>query len=144
MANVLFVCVQNAGRSQIAQALFERSAGGRHEARSAGSRPAERVHPEVVEAMRELGIDVAGRVPRGLAPADLEWADHVVTMGCGDECPVVPGARYQDWQLDDPAGRPLHDVRELRDEIVERIEHLVKELDATGEKVVTGAQEQRA
>jgi arsenate reductase len=128
--NVLFVCVQNAGRSQIAQALFERAAGGKHEARSAGSRPAEDVHPEVVVAMRELGIDVAGRTPRRLDRTDLDWADHVVTMGCGDECPVVPGKRYQDWELPDPAGRPLEEVRSIRDEIAERVQGLVFELDA--------------
>jgi arsenate reductase len=128
--NVLFVCVQNAGRSQIAQALFERTAAGRHEARSAGSRPAEHVHREVVDAMRELGIDVAGRMPHRLDRTDLDWADHVVTMGCGDECPVVPGKRYQDWELPDPAGRPLEEVRSIRDEIAERVEGLVSELDA--------------
>ena len=128
--NVLFVCVQNAGRSQIAQALFERTAAGRHEARSAGSRPAEHVHREVVDAMRELGIDVAGRTPHRLDRTDLDWADHVVTMGCGDECPVVPGKRYQDWELPDPAGRPLEEVRSIRDEIAERVQGLVSELDA--------------
>jgi arsenate reductase (thioredoxin) len=128
--NVLFVCVQNAGRSQIAQALFERTAAGRHEARSAGSRPAEHVHREVVDAMRELGIDVAGRMPHRLDRSDLDWADHVVTMGCGDECPVVPGKRYQDWELPDPAGRPLEEVRSIRDEIAERVQGLVSELDA--------------
>lgn len=128
--NVLFVCVQNAGRSQIAQALFERTAAGRHEARSAGSRPAEHVHREVVDAMRELGIDVAGRMPHRLDRTDLDWADHVVTMGCGDECPVVPGKRYQDWELPDPAGRPLEEVRSIRDEIAERVQGLVSELDA--------------
>ena len=128
--NVLFVCVQNAGRSQIAQALFERTAAGRHEARSAGSRPAEHVHREVVDAMRELGIDVAGRMPHRLDRTDLDWADHVVTMGCGDECPVVPGKRYQDWELPDPAGRPLEEVRSMRDEIAERVQGLVSELDA--------------
>jgi arsenate reductase (thioredoxin) len=129
MSRALFVCVQNAGRSQIAQALFERTADGRHEARSAGSRPAEQVHPEVVEVMQELGIDVAGRTPRLLDRADLEWADHVVTMGCGDECPVVPGKRYEDWELLDPAGRPLDEVRAIRDEIAVRVESLASELD---------------
>jgi arsenate reductase len=128
--NVLFVCVQNAGRSQIAQALFERTAAGRHEARSAGSRPAEHVHREVVDAMRELGIDVAERMPHRLDRTDLDWADHVVTMGCGDECPVVPGKLYQDWELPDPAGRPLEEVRSIRDEIAERVQGLVSELDA--------------
>jgi arsenate reductase len=138
MTRVLFVCVQNAGRSQIAEALFERSAAGRHEARSAGSRPAEHVHPEVVDVMRELGMDVSGRTPHGLERADLEWADHVVTMGCGDECPVVPGKRYEDWELPDPAGRPLAEVRAIRDEIAERVRSLVSELDTAGKNVVTG------
>jgi arsenate reductase len=143
MTKVLFVCVQNAGRSQIAQALFERSVEGRHQARSAGSRPGEQVHPEVVEVMRELGIDVAGRTPHRLDRADLDWADHVVTMGCGDECPVVPGKRYEDWELPDPAGRPLDEVRAVRDEIAERIRRLVSELDAPGENLVSAPQERR-
>ena len=93
---ILFVCIRNAGRSQMAEAFFARAAEGRHEARSAGSRPAEHVHPEVVEAMRESGFDLGSRVPRALDRADLEWADIVVTMGCGDECPVLPGTRYVD------------------------------------------------
>ena len=139
--NVLFVCVQNAGRSQIAQALFERSVDGRHESRSAGSRPAAQVHPEVLEVMRELGVDLSDRIPHRLERADLDWADHVVTMGCGDECPVVPGKRYQDWELDDPAGRPLEEVRAIRDEIAQRLEALVSELDRDGEKVVSGQEE---
>ena len=143
MTRVLFVCVQNAGRSQIAEALFERTADGRHEARSVGSRPAEHVHPEVVEVMRELDIDVAGRTPHRLERADLEWADHVVTMGCGDECPVVPGKRYEDWELPDPAGRPLEEVRAIRDEIAVRVGSLVSELDRAGEEVVSAPQEPR-
>jgi arsenate reductase len=130
MSRVLFVCVQNAGRSQMAEALFAQAADG-HEARSAGSRPAERVHPEVVEAMREVGVDLAGRSPRGLERADAEWADVVVTMGCGDECPVVPGKRYIDWELADPAGQPLDEVRRLREEIASRVRELVAELSAT-------------
>ena len=130
MSNVLFVCIQNAGRSQMAQALFARAAGGRHEARSAGSRPAERVHPPVVEALREIGIDVAANVPKALDQDDVRWADLVVTMGCGDECPYIPGTRYIDWELDDPAGRPLDEVRGVRDEIGRRVEALVAELDA--------------
>jgi arsenate reductase len=130
MSRVLFVCVQNAGRSQMAEALFAQAADG-HEARSAGSRPAERVHPEVVEAMREVGVDLAGRSPRGLERADAEWADVVVTMGCGDECPVVPGKRYVDWELADPAGQPLDEVRRLREEIAARVRELVAELSAT-------------
>jgi arsenate reductase (thioredoxin) len=141
VTRVLFVCVQNAGRSQIAKALFERAAGARHEARSAGSRPAERVHPEVVDAMRELGIDVAERMPQRLERADLDWADRVVTMGCGDECPVVPGKLYQDWDLPDPGGRPLEEVRAIRDEIAERTMSLVEDLDVAGEKVVNARQE---
>jgi arsenate reductase len=124
MTRVLFVCVQNAGRSQIAEAFFERAAGGRHEARSAGTAPAEHVHPEVVEVMRELGIDLDGRTPHRLDDADVEWADVVVTMGCGDACPVLPGKRYIDWDLPDPAGRPLDEVREIRDEIQRRVEEL--------------------
>ena len=125
---VVFACLHNAGRSQMAEALFERAADGKHEARSAGTEPAERVHPEVVAAMRELGVDLAGRVPRRLERGDAEWADVVVTMGCGDECPYVPGKRYVDWELDDPAGRPIEEVRRIRDEIARRIDDLVAEL----------------
>lgn len=128
MSHVLFVCVQNAGRSQMAEALFRLKAGRAHETRSAGSRPAERVHPEVVTVMRELGVDLSDRVPRRLEGADAEWADVVVTMGCGDECPVVPGARYVDWELPDPAGCPLEEVRAVHDEIARRVEQLVEEL----------------
>jgi arsenate reductase (thioredoxin) len=128
VSRVLFVCVRNAGRSQMAEALFEQAADGRHEARSAGSRPAERVHPEVVEAMAELGIDLSGRVPQGLKQADAEWADVVVTMGCGDECPFIPGKRYIDWDLDDPAGRPLEEVRGIRDETARRVDGLLQGL----------------
>jgi arsenate reductase len=129
--NVLFVCVQNAGRSQMAEALFERAAGGAHRARSAGSSPAARGHPEVVEAMREVGIDLADRVPRRLEDADAEWADVVVTMGCGDACPVIPGKRYLDWELDDPAGKSVAEVRAIRDEITRRIESLIDDLNGT-------------
>jgi protein-tyrosine-phosphatase len=129
MASALFVCLQNAGRSQMSQALFERAAGGRHEGRSAGTTPGERVHPEVVEVMGELGIDLAGRRPRLLSTEDAEWADVVVTMGCGDECPYVPGVRYVDWDLPDPKGRPIAAVRATRDEIGRRVEALVGELD---------------
>jgi arsenate reductase len=126
--NVLFVCVQNAGRSQMAEALFRRSAGGRHEARSAGSQPAERVHPEVIRAMGELGFDLADRVPRRLERADAEWADVVVTMGCGDACPVIHGKRYLDWELDDPAAKGLDGTRAIRDEVARLVEALVDEL----------------
>ena len=129
MSRVLFVCVHNAGRSQMSAALFEQLAGGRHQARSAGSDPARSVHPEVVEAMREVGVDLADRVPRRLERADAEWADVVVTMGCGDACPVVPGARYVDWVLSDPRGLPLDQVRTIREDIRDRVAGLVAELD---------------
>lgn len=129
MAHVLFVCLHNAGRSQMSQALFEREAAGRHEARSAGTEPGERVHPETVEAMREIGIDMVGRAPRALTTADAEWADVVVTMGCGDKCPFVPGVRYLDWELEDPKGRPLEEVRATREEIERRVVELVDELE---------------
>jgi len=128
MANALFVCRQNAGRSQMSQALFERAADGRHEARSAGTAPAAHLHPEVVEAMGELGIDLSGRVPRELTDDDARWADVVVTMGCGDECPYVSGRRYVDWELPDPAGRSLEEVRVVREEIDGRVRELVAEL----------------
>jgi arsenate reductase (thioredoxin) len=129
MANALFVCLHNAGRSQMSQALFERAAAGRHGARSAGTTPGERVHPEVVEVMRELGIDLSDKQPKGLTTEDAEWADVVVTMGCGDKCPYVPGTRYVDWDLPDPKGQPVEEVRATRDEIERRVQALVKELD---------------
>jgi arsenate reductase len=129
MAKVLFVCLHNAGRSQMSRALFERAADGRHEADSAGTAPGERVHPEVVEVMRELDIDLADRVPHKLTREQAEWADVVVTMGCGDECPYIPGRRYLDWELPDPKGRPIEEVRATRDEIARRVEGLVAELD---------------
>jgi arsenate reductase len=128
MARVLFVCLHNAGRSQMSEALFTRAAGDRHEARSAGTTPAERVHPEVVEAMGELDIDLADRVPHRLAREDAEWADVVVTMGCGDQCPYIPGKRYLDWDLPDPKGRPLEEVRRTRTDIERRIAQLLEEL----------------
>ena len=129
MARVLFVCLHNAGRSQMSEALFARDAAGRHEARSAGTTPGERVHPEVVEAMRELGIDLSARLPSLLTDEDAEWADVVVTMGCGDECPFIPGKRYLDWDLPDPKNRPIEEVRTTRDEIARRVGELLGELD---------------
>jgi arsenate reductase len=132
MARALFVCLHNAGRSQMSEALFIRAAGGRHEARSAGTTPADRVHPEVIEAMDELGIDLDGRRPRKLSRSDAEWADVVVTMGCGDECPYIPGKRYLDWDLTDPKGQPVEAVRATREEIERRVRALVEELDAGG------------
>jgi arsenate reductase len=129
MANVLFVCLHNAGRSQMSEALFARAAEGRHEGRSAGTEPGERVHPEVVRVMDELGIDLRDRTPRSLREADARWADIVVTMGCGDECPYIPGRRYLDWDLLDPKGRPVEEVRDTRDEIAARTAALAEELD---------------
>jgi arsenate reductase (thioredoxin) len=121
MTRVLFVCVQNAGRSQIAQALYERRGG---EARSAGSEPADEIHEVVVDVLDEIGIDISGRTPRALTRDDVEWADLVVTMGCGDACPVVPGTQYVDWNLADPAGLCLEDARELRAVIERRVDEL--------------------
>ncbi|MGH2833055.1 MAG: arsenate reductase ArsC, partial [Solirubrobacteraceae bacterium] len=124
MASVLFVCLQNAGRSQMSQALFEREAAGLHTAMSAGTTPADHVHPEVVEVMRELGIDLVDRTPQPLTHELAEQADVVVTMGCGDACPYIPGKLYIDWELPDPNGRPLAEVRATRDEIAGRVRDL--------------------
>jgi arsenate reductase len=129
MARALFVCLHNAGRSQMSEALFRRAAEGHHEARSAGTTPAEQVHPEVVEAMAELGIDLSARKPRKLSREDAEWADVVVTMGCGDECPYIPGKRYVDWDLPDPKGQAIERVRATRDEIDRRVQALIGALD---------------
>jgi arsenate reductase len=127
--NVVFVCVQNAGRSQMSQALFEQAAGDRHQARSAGTAPADQVHPEVIAVMAEVGIDLSDRTPRRLTRELAQWADVVVTMGCGDQCPFVPGVRYIDWELADPAGRPIDEVRTTRDEIAARVHDLLSEID---------------
>jgi arsenate reductase (thioredoxin) len=131
MSHVLFVCLHNAGRSQISQALFERAAAGRHTAESAGSvaDPDGHVHPEVLETMRELGVDLSDRRPQRLTQELAERADVVVTMGCGDACPYIPGKRYLDWELPDPKGQPLETVRATRDEIARRVDALVAELD---------------
>ena len=129
MARVLFVCLHNAGRSQMSQALFEQGADGRHEARSAGTTPGDRVHPEVIEVMQELGIDLADRIPQQLTPGLAQWAEVVVTMGCGDECPYIPGKRYVDWDLPDPKGRSIDEVKDIRDEIRRRVNELISELD---------------
>jgi arsenate reductase (thioredoxin) len=130
MTHVLFVCLQNAGRSQISQALFERAAGGRHSAESAGSiaDPNGHVHPEVVEVMRELGIDLSDRRPQRLTTELAQRADVVVTMGCGDACPYIPGKRYLDWDLPDPSGQAIEAVRALREEIAQRVDALIAEL----------------
>ena len=125
---VLFVCVHNAGRSQMAAALTTLHSGGRVGVHSAGSEPADAVNPAVVEAMAELGIDLAEAFPNRLDDEAVRAADVVITMGCGDACPVYPGKRYEDWELDDPAGQDLEAVRRIRDEIDERVRALVGEL----------------
>jgi arsenate reductase (thioredoxin) len=127
MARVLFVCLHNAGRSQMSQALLERAAAGEHTALSAGTTPAKRVHPEVIEVMQELGIDLSARQPQILTRELAERADVVVTMGCGDACPYIPGKRYIDWNLPDPSGRTLDEVRAIRDDIACRIDSLLAE-----------------
>lgn len=139
MATALFVCLHNAGRSQMSQALFERAAAGRHVALSAGTIPAKQVHPEVVTGMQELGIDLSDRQPQLLTAELAEQADVVVTMGCGDACPYIPGKRYLDWDLPDPKGRPISEVRATRDKIARRVNSLVEELDAVE---ATGSEEQ--
>jgi arsenate reductase len=134
MSTVLFVCLQNAGRSQMSSALFEKAADGNHHAISAGTTPADRVHPEVIEVMLEVGIDLADRKPQLLTHDLAQQADIVVTMGCGDQCPFIPGKRYIDWELPDPSGQPIEAVRAIRDEIGTRVDHLLHELagDAEG------------
>lgn len=139
MSTVLFVCRQNAGRSQMSLALFERTAQGRHHALSAGTTPAAHVHPEVIEAMDELGIDLRDRTPQPLTRELAEQADLVITMGCGDECPVIPGKRYLDWDLPDPAEQPVERVRQIRDEIARRVADLVAELDSAARSERAGA-----
>jgi len=131
MARVLFVCLHNAGRSQMSRALFDAAAGGRHSSASAGSEadPAGHVHPEVVVVMREVGIDIGDERPKRLSTELMEGADLVVTMGCGDACPYIPGKRYVDWDLPDPKGRPVDEVRATRDDISARVRELLTELD---------------
>ncbi len=129
---VLFMCTHNAGRSQMAAAMLARAAGGRVRVTSAGSEPAGAVNPAVVAAMAEIGIDISAEVPRPLGPDQAAAADVVVTMGCGDACPVFPGKRYLDWQLPDPAGLPVEQVRPIRDEIAGRVRDLLAEL--TGDR----------
>ncbi|SFW75134.1 arsenate reductase ArsC [Amycolatopsis australiensis] len=125
---VLFVCVHNAGRSQMAAAFLRHHGGDRVIARSAGSAPADTVNPAVVEVMAERGIDLSGEQPKKLTTESVERSDVVITMGCGDACPVVPGTRYLDWKLDDPAGRPAGEIRPIRDEIERRVQELLSEL----------------
>jgi arsenate reductase len=130
---VLFVCVHNAGRSQMAAALLERHGDGRVRVRSAGTAPADEINPGVVAAMAEIGIDLlaAGATPKSLTEAAVQQSDVVVTMGCGDACPFFPGVRYLDWQLEDPAGKPLEEIRPIRDEIEGRVVALLGELTTT-------------
>ena len=125
---VLFVCVHNAGRSQMAAALLDDHANGRVTVRSAGSEPADRLNPQVVAAMEEIGLDVSREYPKPLTDAAVQAADVVITMGCGDACPIHPGKRYEDWALDDPAGADLDGVRRIRDEIAGRVRRLAEEL----------------
>jgi arsenate reductase (thioredoxin) len=126
---VLFVCVHNAGRSQMAAGFLTALAAGAVDVRSAGSMPGDQINPVAVEAMAEVGIDIASEQPKVLTDQAVQAADVVVTMGCGDACPFYPGKRYEDWELDDPAGQPLERVRPIRDEIKERIEALLRSLD---------------
>ncbi|SOD62647.1 arsenate reductase [Streptomyces zhaozhouensis] len=130
IASVLFVCVHNAGRSQMAAGFLTHLAGDRVEVRSAGSLPAAHVNPAAVEAMREVGVDISAGRPKALTPASVQASDYVITMGCGDACPVFPGRHYRDWPLDDPAGRGVEAVRPIRDEIRARVEALIAEIDA--------------
>ena len=125
---VLFVCVHNAGRSQMAAALLDHHAAGRVRVRSAGTTPSDEIHPNVVEAMAERGLDVSTARPKGLREDDVREVDVVITMGCGDACPVVPGTRYLDWDLPDPAGKPIAEVRPIRDDIERRVLDLLREL----------------
>jgi protein-tyrosine-phosphatase len=126
--DVLFVCVHNAGRSQMAAALLDRRARGTVHVRSAGSEPADRLNPAVVAAMAEVGVDISKEFPKPLTDESVRTADVVITMGCGDACPFYPGKRYLDWELEDPAGKPLATVRRIRDEIDERVQTLLREL----------------
>jgi arsenate reductase len=125
---VLFVCVHNAGRSQMAAALLHWRAGGRVHVRSAGSAPANEINPAVVAVMEELGLDLSQEFPKPLTDEAVRAADVVITMGCGDACPFYPGKRYLDWELDDPAGKTIADVRPIRDEIDQRVQGLIAEL----------------
>jgi arsenate reductase (thioredoxin) len=129
---VLFVCVHNAGRSQMAAALLERKAEGRVRVTSAGSEPADRLNPAVVEAMSEIGIDISAERPKRLEGGMVRESDVVITMGCGDACPFYPGKRYEDWELEDPAGKDLETVRRIRDEIAGRVDALVGDVSGAG------------
>jgi len=130
LPEVLFVCVHNAGRSQMAAGLLDKLAEGRVQVRSAGSEPAEQINPAVVDAMSEVGVDISKELPKPLTDEAVRAADAVITMGCGDACPVYPGKRYEDWELEDPAGKDLDTVRRIRDQIADRVQGLLGELEA--------------
>ena len=132
LPEVLFVCVHNAGRSQMAAGLLHERAGGRVIVRSAGSTPANKLNPKVVQAMSEIGIDISREFPKPLTDEFVRAADVVITMGCGDACPIFPGKRYEDWEIEDPAGKDLATVRRLRDEIQGRVERLLEQLAPRG------------
>jgi len=132
MKEVLFVCVHNAGRSQMAAGLVKLRSGERIRVRSAGSAPGEEINPAVVEAMNELGVDMSEEFPKPLTDEAVRAADVVITMGCGDACPIYPGKRYEDWQLDDPAGQDLQTVRRIRDQVEKRVQQLIRELLGAG------------
>jgi protein-tyrosine-phosphatase len=134
---VLFVCVQNAGRSQMAAALLDLKAEERVRVRSAGSEPADRVNPAAVEAMAELGADISREFPKPITDEAVRAADVVITMGCGDACPIYPGKRYEDWEIEDPAGKDLETVRRIRDRIGERVERLLGELAPSAKQEAT-------
>jgi len=129
IASVMFVCVHNAGRSQMAQGFLSHLAGDRVEVRSSGTMPADQVNPSAVEAMKELGIDISSAKPKILTDEDVRASDYVITMGCGDACPFYPGKKYLDWKLEDPAGKGVEAVRPIRDEIKRRVEELIAEID---------------
>jgi len=129
LASVMFVCVHNAGRSQMAQGFLQHLAGDRVEVRSSGTMPADQVNPSAVEAMSELGIDISLAKPKVLTDEDVRASDYVITMGCGDACPFYPGKKYLDWKLDDPAGKGVEAVRPIRDQIKKLVEQLVAEID---------------
>jgi len=129
LASVIFVCVHNAGRSQMAQGFLQHLAGDRVEVRSSGTMPADQVNPSAVEAMSELGIDISLAKPKVLTDEDVRASDYVITMGCGDACPFYPGKKYLDWKLDDPAGKGVEAVRPIRDQIKKLVEQLVAEID---------------
>ncbi len=134
VASVMFVCVHNAGRSQMAQGFLSALAGDRVEVRSSGTMPADKINPSAVEAMAELGIDISGQKPKVLTDEDVKASDYVITMGCGDACPFYPGKKYLDWKLEDPAGKDVASVRPIRDQIKAMVEELVAEIDAKAAK----------